>query len=34
MPRFDDAEQDRISKAKLRNSQKDQAENVMIVITL
>lgn len=31
MPRFDDAEQDRISKAKLRNSQKDQAENIMIV---
>lgn len=31
MPRFDDAEQDQISKAKLRNSQKDQAENVMIV---
>lgn len=31
MPRFDNPEQDQISKDKLRNSEKDQAENVMIV---
>lgn len=30
-PRFDDHEQDQASKAKLSNSEKDQAENVMIV---
>ena len=31
MPRFDDAEQDRLSKQKLSQSEKDQAENLMIV---
>ncbi|RZK15359.1 MAG: aminodeoxychorismate synthase component I, partial [Flavobacterium sp.] len=31
MPRFEDPEQDQISKNKLSNSEKDQAENVMIV---
>ncbi|MCY6411678.1 aminodeoxychorismate synthase component I [Acinetobacter sp. VNH17] len=31
MPRFDDSKQDQASKAKLSNSEKDQAENVMIV---
>ncbi|WP_333660904.1 aminodeoxychorismate synthase component I [Acinetobacter sp.] len=31
MPRFDDPIQDQASKAKLSNSEKDQAENVMIV---
>mgnify|MGYP002661820046 FL=1 len=31
MPRFDDPKQDQASKAKLSNSEKDQAENVMIV---
>lgn len=30
-PRFDDSKQDQASKAKLINSEKDQAENVMIV---
>jgi para-aminobenzoate synthetase component I len=31
MPRFDDPQQDQISKDKLSHSEKDQAENVMIV---
>lgn len=31
MPRFDDAEQDQQSKDQLSRSEKDQAENVMIV---
>ncbi|MBJ8419453.1 chorismate-binding protein [Acinetobacter courvalinii] len=31
MPRFDDPQQDQISKDKLSHSKKDQAENVMIV---
>jgi len=31
MPRFDDPQQDQISKDKLSQSEKDQAENVMIV---
>ncbi|MCH7337772.1 aminodeoxychorismate synthase component I [Acinetobacter sp. NIPH 2699] len=31
MPRFDDPQQDQMSKDKLSNSEKDQAENVMIV---
>ncbi|OBY73766.1 anthranilate synthase component I family protein [Acinetobacter gyllenbergii] len=31
MPRFNDPEQDKISKDKLSSSEKDQAENVMIV---
>ncbi|MDM1021913.1 aminodeoxychorismate synthase component I [Acinetobacter sp. VNK23] len=31
MPRFDDPKQDQASKSKLSNSEKDQAENVMIV---
>ncbi len=31
MPRYENKEQDLISKQTLKNSQKDQAENVMIV---
>ncbi|MCU4368871.1 aminodeoxychorismate synthase component I [Acinetobacter courvalinii] len=31
MPRFDDPQQDQISKDKLSHSEKDQAENIMIV---
>ncbi|HQZ60175.1 MAG TPA: chorismate-binding protein, partial [Acinetobacter sp.] len=31
MPRFENAKQDRMSKQKLRESEKDQAENLMIV---